>query len=209
MSFLRFKKQKRGFSIVEMIVVIGIFTVITGVVLFNLPQFRDQTILELIAQDMAITIRQAQVFGISTRSFKGQFPSHGVFFNLLDNAALDPWKKSFILFADVASGDGDYSLPSVACGSNNECVEQFNIQGNVEIFALLSCSPGCAPIATQQLSVAFIRPNPEAIFKPTIAGTNKVKIRLKSLRDNACRNVVVWITGQIYVENDPSCNNNV
>lgn len=210
MSFLRFKKSQSGFSLVEMMVVIGIFTVITGVVLFNLPQFRDQTVLELIAQDMAITIRQAQVFGISTRAFSDKFPSHGAFFNLVDNAQLDPWKKSFVLFADVDGNDNNYSVPTESCFSNDECVEQFNIQGPVEIKNLLACINGaCNPISPGELlTVAFVRPNPEAVFLPPLPGLNKVKIRLQSTRNLQCRNVVVWITGQIYVENDPTCNNN-
>ena len=54
---------KAGFTMVEMLVVIAIFGIVTTILLFNLPTFRNQASLDLVAQEVAITIRGAQVFG--------------------------------------------------------------------------------------------------------------------------------------------------
>src|SRR3989338_9771847 len=85
---------RRGFSLIEMMVVLTIFGIMTAVVLANLPAFRDKTALDLIAQEIATTIRQAQVYGIGTRSAgsSSNFSAYGIYFNL-DPAILG--KKNF------------------------------------------------------------------------------------------------------------------
>ena len=58
--FYRFKKTA-GFTLIEMIVVIAIFGIVTTIILANLPTFRDRSSLDLVAQEVAINIRGAQV----------------------------------------------------------------------------------------------------------------------------------------------------
>ena len=59
-------RRTGGFSLIEMIVVIAIFMIITGVVLSNLPAFRDQSSLDLVAQEIAINIRGAQSYAMGS-----------------------------------------------------------------------------------------------------------------------------------------------
>lgn len=59
------KKNIRGFSLIEFIVVITIFSIMSAVSIFNYNQYVSTIEASNIAQDIAITIRQAQVYGLS------------------------------------------------------------------------------------------------------------------------------------------------
>lgn len=179
-------------------VVITIFVIMTVVVLANLPAFQAKTSLDLIAQEVAITIRQAQVFGVSTRTFAGSQVgvSHGIF--------VEKNPPHLILFADAdASGtDGTYDSGS-GCGSDDtECRERFDFRGvtieRLELWGGASILDNDA----SSLQIMFQRPDVEAVFTPESVGSDSVssvKIILKSLRQpDATREVVVWNTGHIY-----------
>lgn len=122
--------KTRGFSLVELMVVIVIFTIITGAILFNAPSFRDRTSLQLVAQDMAITIRQAQVYGAATRQVivggVSEFPSHGVYFpaEIIDQNHEE--YNSFYIFADL-DNDGIYNSVS------DQIVSNYTLAGGVNV----------------------------------------------------------------------------
>ncbi len=63
------KKTTRGFSFVEMIVVIGIMALLSTVVIFDRRGFNDSIQLTSLAYDVALTIREAQVSGIAVKSY--------------------------------------------------------------------------------------------------------------------------------------------
>lgn len=51
---------KNGFTLIEMMVVVAITVIMTGVILMNLPDTRNAASADLIAQEVAIYIRSAQ-----------------------------------------------------------------------------------------------------------------------------------------------------
>lgn len=57
----------RGFSLLELIVVMAIFLIITAVVIADIPNFRQKSSLDLTANEVATYIRGGQVFGISQK----------------------------------------------------------------------------------------------------------------------------------------------
>ncbi|MBI4136238.1 MAG: hypothetical protein HY481_01670 [Candidatus Vogelbacteria bacterium] len=179
-----------GLTLIEMLVVITIFLIMTAVVMANFPAFRDRTGLQLIAQEIATTIRQAQVYGIGTRAAGGAFKSHGLYFDLTASDG----KKSFILYADVNSPSG------VGGGDVNSPVEKFAIRGAAEIESLQGCAADpCTPVALTSLDILFQRFYPEATFIGLAPAPSYVRIVLKSTRTNDQKWVEVWSTGQIVV----------
>ena len=188
----RCDRKQDGFSLVEMLVIISIFTIMTGVVLANLPTFRDKTALDLIAQEIATTIRQAQVYGIGTRVAGVSYPSYGVYFALDNSYGLD--EKSFYLYGDVdgAVGFGGPMVDSV--------IEKFTIRGAAKIVALRGCDGSCTsqtPLLI--LDILFKRPYPEANFGVT--AYSYVKMVIESTRDSTKqKEIQVWNTGQIVVK---------
>jgi prepilin-type N-terminal cleavage/methylation domain-containing protein len=61
-------KNKKGFSAVELIVVIGIFALMTTISIFDYNGYITKIETTDLAQDIALTVRQAQVYGISASS---------------------------------------------------------------------------------------------------------------------------------------------
>ena len=204
MSFLFKLKNNRatGFSLLEMMVVTGIFVVVTGVVLANLPRFRNRASLDLTAQEIALPVREAQVYGTATRVAGDSYPSYGVHFELNGVAA-----KKFILCAD-RDGDKIYDPGAGSCNeSDTECLEEYTLDGQFQILQLfISQGAGTqcySPGSETAIDAVYTRPFPE----PTIS-------LLTNHRDNGSqftyagarigvpggtgtRDIIIWNNGQI------------
>jgi prepilin-type N-terminal cleavage/methylation domain-containing protein len=208
------RSKLRGFTLIEMMVVISIFVIITGVVLANVPSFRNKTSLDLVAEEVALAIRQTQVYGIGTKTFSQSatsFPSYGAYFSpgLLPNG--------FILFGDTQPagpplGDNHYNSGvncQIAAGS--ECLEKFALTGGIIIDKLQACSDEntCQATALTELDILFQRgAGADAQFNAVPAPSPApalVKVRLKLPANGTCREVLIWKTGHIYVYNPSSC----
>ena len=70
-SAFRSRKTTTGFSLVELIVVMGIFTIMTSIVIFNYGRFSSNLIVTNLAYESALAVRQAQVYGISVKNTSG------------------------------------------------------------------------------------------------------------------------------------------
>lgn len=54
------KNKTKGFSLLELLVVISIFTIITTIALFNQGQLNSNVLLTNLAYDVALTVREVQ-----------------------------------------------------------------------------------------------------------------------------------------------------
>ncbi len=63
-------KKNKGFSLVEFVVILSIFAIMASVSSINYNEHRAAIEMSNISQDVALTIRQAQVYGISASSKK-------------------------------------------------------------------------------------------------------------------------------------------
>ena len=148
-----------GFSIIEMLVTISIIAIISSIVLISFPTFASTIVLENLTHEIALVVRQAQVYGIgikqSQQALGGDFPSYGAHFD----TSTDESQKQVIFFADV-DGDGIYSA--------GEEVETFLIQRGNTISGLCyehaSTSADCTNTQndTNVIDITFTRPNPTA-----------------------------------------------
>lgn len=196
---------KKAFSLIELIVVIGIITLITSVVLFNHNTFSGGVALENLAYEVALAVRQAQFFGINVRvADVGGNPTfdagYGVYFDINN-------PTTFILFSDL-NNNRFYDGAS-------ENVDIYTITRGNEI-KLLCVDAGCSNPSTQafdELHITFIRPEPDAIIKtkdPYLCGTGTsiqcslAKIYVGSPSDNVRDKIIsVGVTGFISVETAP------
>lgn len=103
--------SQKGFTVVELIVVMSIFAIMAGVVLFRYKSFGGDIHLQSTAQDIAIMVQQAQNYAISGRYPKLTVsqsppdegsnvwkPSYGVYFNKDE-------PKKFAFFYDINTPD--------------------------------------------------------------------------------------------------------
>ena len=198
--------MKSGFTLVEMLVVVAIFTVISAVALFNQTKFSSDMVITNLAFEVALEMRQAQTYGIGVRgaSVSGSNFQYG--YGVHFGGGQD--NKTFLLFAD--SGTIKYSYDS-----GDTLLDTFHLPGGNTIAeicynqssALPSGSGPGAPdcfknMTTHSLDISFVRPNPEAhtvLDGDTATPVAPVFIVLRSALGDKCKTVQLYSTGQISV----------
>jgi prepilin-type N-terminal cleavage/methylation domain-containing protein len=200
-----------GVTLIELMVVIVIFVIMSGVVLFNYSQFRSSTSIQNLADDIALSIRKAQSYAIGVRGSSGAFNfGYGVHFTTADSTSENAGSnKSFVLFANI-DNDNKYDSSS-QCGnptSGNECLEVLNITSADEI-SEISVRVNGEKNVRDTLDIFFKRPNPEPTFcarngpsDACIFSNDISSIEIKISNDSdlgVYKTITIWNNGQISV----------
>lgn len=180
----------RGFTLIELLVVTGVIVVVSSIVLANHSTFGGVVTLRNLAYDVALTMREAQTYGLSVRQFQGS----GTFTAGYGMHVLAASPTTYVLFADAVSQNGRYD--------NGELVESVTIRRGFYIADLCIVPPasGTEVCGIQQLDIVFMRPEPDAHIQynqSQLAQT--ARIVLESPRGDRA-SVLVQATGQISVE---------
>lgn len=221
---------KKGFTIVELMVVVSIMVIMTSVIFFNYNKFNESTLMTSVAYDLSLTIRQAQVYGVAVRQGYGSQSApidtssigdtnfrwgYGVHFDKLAVAPGSPVE----LFTDYPSvnlpngnhvGNGIYNT---AVAEGDVSLQPYSFQRGIKISQLcVTVSSPSGPSETctyDTLDVTFKRPEPEATISAKLANAansslinNAVsaRIELHNKDDSIKKSVVVYPTGQISVQ---------
>jgi prepilin-type N-terminal cleavage/methylation domain-containing protein len=215
------KNKQAGFTLIEMLMVVAIFAVITTILMFNYSDFSTSAAVRNLAEDIGLSVRKAQSYATSVRSLAGtnaimsdMFPAYGASFSVNPTGnKYDPTATSFILFADVAptggNSDDDIYENNGSCGTpaqGSECLESFDITSADKIVSLCTATTGAQTCMTNSgtVHVVFRRPTPDAEI--CILGTNcatdlqsYLYITLQSAK-GVQRVVKIYETGQISVD---------
>ena len=209
MFFFSHNKTHRGFTLVELVMSLGIITIILTLVLSNQSKYTDGTALTSLADDIGLSLSQAQIYGVSVKEFSpgsNEFNSaYGVEFNLTDSGSND----AYISFADRGSRNFQYD-DGWACpiGGSSECLSKTTITRGNMITALCSITANNQESCNiGRIDVIFVRPLTNANFtffnsagnKFTVPNARGARIMLES-SSGATRSVVVYTTGQISIQ---------
>ncbi len=187
------KNRSRGFTLIELVVVVTIMLIMTAVVLFNYNNFNESMLLNNFAYDMSLTIRQAQIYGIAVKETPGSTVSgqvgltshanftyaYGVHFSSLTGS-----NSGFNLFIDTGDANGSNGGMSDNIFQTGESLQTYAFQKGIKIKEL--CITGGASFAgncgstvgtsglsagksVKNLDITFLRPNPEAVISATDA----------------------------------------
>ncbi len=184
--------RARGFTLIEMLVVIGVMAVISALILANNNRFGGVVLLQNLAYDIALSIRQAQVYGIAVARFNESFDAgYGMHFQIDTNPSA---QSAYVLFADV-NDNGVYDPPG-------ELVQSTFIAGGYRI-AQLCVTPASASDRCDitSLDILFVRPEPDAYIRsPQVSGLNEAgSITVISPREDT-KTIRIYANGQISVE---------
>jgi prepilin-type N-terminal cleavage/methylation domain-containing protein len=198
------KVAPKGFTLVELLAVISIMLVLTSFFILRQNQFNSSTIFRSLAYSIALSIRQAQVYGTSLRSADAlTFTTDRYGVNVSVPATPSTPITTYTLFADVVK-DGLYD------GSNtSEFVQEFKLNQGFTIrkfCAVLGSAQSCNTETTgggspiTRLNVFFERPNLDAQFCTAAGSCNYTEAYVQiEATTGDLRNITVYSTGQISV----------
>ena len=196
-----FSKNPSGFTLIELVVASAIILIITGVIMFQQAKFNSATLMRSLTYSVALSVRQAQVYGTSVKEFSGVFaPGYGVYFPASGASA-----TTYYMFADIiptGAGNGAYD--------SGEALPVFTLGRGYVVGGLCAVLNGASTCTTvSSLTVFFRRPNPDACIATNSAPAacapgaapvySSAYIQLLSTNNNDTRRVKVSNTGQIAV----------
>ena len=201
---LQANKTRAGFTLVELVITMGIMALISAVVLANYPKLNQEIIMSRAARELASTIRDAQSRASAVKqlpgALPGQFPdNYGVHLGV---------GTQYQLFSDGAGPNSKvYDIPASGQCPDGECVKSYTFLRGIYIDKITYGTP---PVDVGgDVSVLFYRPKPTMqIVKETgaeciLGCTNKpygpFEIYLSSADGLVKRTVVIWTTGQVSI----------
>ena len=215
----RFAKIKnRAFTLIELIVTIAIFALMTALIMARYGSFDQGTLLTSLAYDIALTVRTAQTYGVSVKTTQlsaNDFSSgYGVEFDLSS-------PQQFVLYSDASAGERFSNFVDVNAG---DIVSTYNIKRGARITAICVANSTQKRCTTDQsaqgyswysgyvidatlskIDIEFVRPNPDPLIYRVESATQldgpytDVKIIVQSADDGGQRVIDINQTGQISV----------
>lgn len=186
------RKYNRGVSLIELLVVIVIFMIISGMTIFSYNDFKSSVSIQNLADDIGLTIRKAQNYAIGVVGSSGSFGyNYGINFSVTsiadsnpigskdnkenpifkDSKAVNSSNKSFILFIDRNKSGFYDEDPVSSCGSLNDpsCLEYLEILSiaSNDMISDIGLQMGEKLVALKgndQIDLLFKRPTPEPVF---------------------------------------------
>jgi prepilin-type N-terminal cleavage/methylation domain-containing protein len=202
--------REAGFSLLELLAVTAIFVILTGVVLANNTRFSSKVVLQNLAHDIALSIREAQVYGIAVRRCDplvtancaaiNQYDiAYGMHFCRADSTSCaNP--SAFELFVDI-DNDARYDPGETVLATT--IANGYAITG----LAVFDADSG-AETDVEELHVAFRRPEPDACIQGDFDDDNnfncdspygRARVTVQANNGDTAE-VFVEITGQISVQ---------
>ena len=166
---------KSGFTMAELIMVMAIFSILTAVTVWNYGKFNNNIIMTNMAYEIALSVREAQVFSLGVRGSSTNFDTrYGVYFN--SDPSANP--QNFVFFADRNSNgtceDGANMCSIDECISGSECEQLNSLTRGIEVSRVCVSDAGDIPMdfdtgdcsadgdLINEAAVTFERPNPDA-----------------------------------------------
>ena len=228
-KFLRVIKNAKGFTFIELVVVIAMFTILSGTLLLNFTRFGRNITIQNLAQDIALQINAAQKQAISgrtndflsscDRTTSDCSPRYGIYLTSsadTTNSVMSSYSgtpgKTLLTFFDYLGGFDNmllYGNPLCGSGVNTECLDNISLgQGNYISTICVGVGNVCdLDISSDQgVNIVFKRPFPDAIITTDNAQRwNYLRITVTSPNqtDTRSRDIVVTSLGQISIEAHP------
>ncbi len=161
-----------GFSLVELLVAIGIMGLISAVTLAQYFSAERKFAHETITEEIVLGIREAQVYGLGSReAAPGDFDiPYGIAFS---TAA----PRTFILFRD-SNGDDQYSDGFGSCAVSGECVQRTVFNDNRYRINALCTTAQTESCILSELHLTYRRPSPHArIAGAPTATSSRIELR--------------------------------
>ncbi|RJQ30689.1 prepilin-type N-terminal cleavage/methylation domain-containing protein [Candidatus Parcubacteria bacterium] len=208
---IKFKRKslvadRRGFSLIELLVTVGILTMVNVMIFASYPEFSKKMSLRKTGNEVALIVRQAQAYALGIKRTEKnlggeEFPGYGVHFNSSQSN-----NNKIVLFADI-NADGKLNDPDSACDSNDECVNEYEISTGDYVSKVMLCgaNENCFSADGAALDVSFPRAvsmvnMSSSIYCPGDCSSAKIVLKSPRGKEDNTKNITIWRSGQITVE---------
>jgi type II secretory pathway pseudopilin PulG len=202
----------RGFTIIELVISVGIFVFMTTLIVAKYGSFNQSTLLTDTAYDTALVIRLAQTYGLSVKNVSQAGAAvnfstpYGVDFDSGADYCGGSSSNSgaFTLFADASPA----GAPDGLCGVSDTSITSYTLAQGARVTALCAGSDATnchtSGQAMDRISYTFVRPNPEAVICGRQSGASVCTYPYSEITltgpDGSTRIIVVRQNGQISVQ---------
>jgi prepilin-type N-terminal cleavage/methylation domain-containing protein len=193
-------QNQRGFTVMELIMVVVIIGIISSVAVFNHLDLQDQLEISNDAQMIVLNIREVRIMALSVReTLGGDFDNrfkrgHGLYFNREAGS-----ESSFVYFIDYQN-DSRYTNPPLTTDcSTEECLKSVPLQGKNKVTDICKLLEGGEECGLTSAEIFFKRPKTDAVitFTPEGVGSENyigVVIKITSPRGRE-ESVIIEDTG--------------
>lgn len=189
--------MSRGFTLLELLVAIGLMVIVMSAVFANYPEFNRRLALDGIASNIALTIREAQADSVAGKKFGTTecYPGYGVHFGPLPGTA-----TSYILFADRPAVCPPHVPGDEAYGGVSELVRTLTMRQGYSITAM--CKDACGGgDAITSLTIVFPKRSTGAVIRSNLGGPHSsARITVSKTGSSASKQIHVGVSGHVYVQ---------
>ncbi len=156
------KERQSGFTLVEMLVSVGIAMVILAVIVFNQSTYSDAAGLAQDADNLALVFSEQQAYGVAVKQAGSVTPTFDSAYGVVVSTSDSP--TSYIAFID-SDGNSHYT-GAWSCGAHPECVQLVSlVRGNTvtSVCPLTSSGVDCGSVT--RVDVTFLRPKTTAVLR--------------------------------------------
>jgi prepilin-type N-terminal cleavage/methylation domain-containing protein len=185
----------KGMTYVELIVVLGIFSVLMAVVLFDYQKFQDKIDIRNLSNEIALSVVGAQKDSMSGRLNASPFfskPSYGVYFDINSN------NKIYTYFADLNNNGFYDSIGNCPAG---ECVDILSIASDETINSIKVYYYNAPMTNENNISILFTRPESAPSFSANNLILNNVSYVVLEFVSPSLEssNVLVFASGRVQI----------
>lgn len=182
----------RGFTVVELLVTIGIVVLVTGVVMIRYSSFNSSVLLTSQGYITAFDLREAQSLAVSVRGNSSNFrEEYGIYFDMLS-------PNQYLLFQDDDS-NGEHSPARYHSGE--EITTPYKVDSRFSIVDICGTNGGGTTCGLTDMAVTFKRPDFDArLYSSSMGNLVSAEIHFGNGESSIIKRVIVYASGQIAVE---------
>lgn len=161
-------KKNKGFSLIEIIITLGIIIMISTIILVNYPNLSETKYTDRAARIVSVKIREAQINAMSIKedptSATAIFPAYGIHFDLST-------PKNIYLFVDLDCKETDKPKCKYDSALGDKIFETVVIPVNASIKYICGnkkSDPVNAVCNLDNADIVFLRPTPSIFLKGTL-----------------------------------------